>query len=51
MSLPSSMVSLTGSWAGTKKLWLEPDTPARESTAQANVAVAANGNFLHVCYT
>ncbi|MBM4203716.1 MAG: DUF1579 domain-containing protein [Gammaproteobacteria bacterium] len=51
MSLPSSMASLTGPWAGTKKLWLEPGTPVRESSAQANVAVAANGKFLHIGYT
>jgi hypothetical protein len=45
------MASLTGAWAGTKKLWLMPGTPARESAARATVALAANGKFLHLGYT
>lgn len=51
MSLTDSMRGLTGAWKGTKRLWLHPGAPVKESTCVATVSLAANGRFLHVGYT
>jgi hypothetical protein len=42
--------SLKGKWAGPSRLWFRPDTPAKESTSQAEVSVVAQGLFLHIAY-
>ena len=45
------MRALVGEWAGTKKLWMMPGSPAEECESTASVALEACGQFATVRYT
>jgi len=51
MSAPEALASLAGEWAGTNRLWLTPEEPARESRATASLFLVANGRFVAIRYT
>lgn len=51
MSIPQTLTSLVGEWAGVKQLWLDPNQPAAVCAANASVSTAAQGQFLTVRYT
>jgi hypothetical protein len=50
MSVPETLASLVGEWAGTSRLWL-PGEPTRESETTASVALTAQGKFVTIAYT
>lgn len=50
MSVPETLTSLVGEWAGTSRLWL-PGEPTRESETTASVALTAQGKFVTIAYT
>jgi hypothetical protein len=51
--MPTTMdfADLIGTWAGPSSLWMEPGTPAHESTSSATVRTVAGGKILMVEYT
>lgn len=51
MALPDPLSALAGNWVGTNQLWLDPEQPAAESAATAEIATAAQGRFLTIAYT
>jgi hypothetical protein len=51
MSIPISLKNILGNWQATNRLWLAPGVPVHESTATANVTLAAQGRFLSIAYT
>lgn len=51
MSIPESLTHITGKWAGSNRLWLDPGEPADVSETTASAALAAQGQFLTLRYT
>lgn len=51
MSAPASLTPLIGHWAGQNRLWVLPGEPDRPSAATAQVALAAQGQFILLSYT
>jgi hypothetical protein len=51
MELQTSLKELVGDWFGTKRVWLSPHDPVRESETTATIALAANSAFLTITYT
>ena len=51
MSIPESLAHITGEWAGSSRLWLDPNEPAAVSETTAAVKLAAQGQFLTLHYT
>lgn len=51
MAIPAMLTALSGTWQGTKQLWLDPDQPACESRSTATVRQVAQGRFLVLEYT
>jgi hypothetical protein len=51
VSLQQRWVGLEGSWSGTKRVWVEPGAPVRESKSTATVSLIAQGRFMAIRYT
>jgi hypothetical protein len=51
MTALDELTVLTGSWRGTKRLWLAPAEPVRESESAAEIATVARGQFSELRYT
>lgn len=51
MSLLNPIQRLAGSWRGTNRLWLSPESPAFESPATAVIGPAGGGKFVRLDYT
>jgi hypothetical protein len=51
MELQTSLKELVGDWFGTKRVWLSPQDPVRESETKATIALAARSAFLTITYT
>ena len=51
MTLQEQLATLSGTWEGTKHLWLRPGDPARLSPSVASVRSVAQGRFTVLEYT
>lgn len=51
MSIFPILTPLVGQWTGTKRIFLGPDEPVRESLAKMTVAVIAQEKFITFQYT
>lgn len=51
MADPLRFKALVGTWAGTKRLWLDPRGPGEDSDATARVALVAGDAFVSIAYT
>lgn len=51
MSARDVWAGLAGEWVGTKRLWLSPEDPVRESESTASLAQAAKRRFATLRYT
>jgi hypothetical protein len=51
MTALDDLTALIGTWRGTKRLWLAPGEPVRESESGAEIATVAQGQFSELRYT
>ncbi|WP_420627370.1 DUF1579 family protein [Candidatus Leptofilum sp.] len=51
MTVSKELMSLTGNWQGTNRLWLDPSEPARKSVATAVLQPTAKGKFATLHYS
>lgn len=45
------LMRLAGTWTGSSSLWLQPDTPAADSTTSAAIYAVAGGKVVMLDYT